>query len=142
MVYVGLNIRSESDPKFENFASFRSAMLFILSSIFHQNHIKNGELCLAPLPCDLCWLKSPVNIRPKIRELYLASLGHVVYFGINLLLKFDQKSGALPRFAGPCGLFWLKSPVKIRRQEQIKNSNTLPRFVGHVDYFGFNDSSK
>ena len=91
-------------------------------------------------PCGIFRLKYPVKIRSTIRELCLDSLGHVVYFGLNLRSGSDQKfesfaslrstnvvyfslnlrsksyknSIAWPRFARPYVVFWLQSPFKIR----------------------------
>ena len=109
------------------------AIRFILASISRQIQSK----ILRALPrfarsCGLFWLQSSVKFRAKFREVCLASLGHVVYFGFNLPSNSEQKfkssaslrsamwfilasisrqiqsknSRALPRFARPCGLFW------------------------------------
>ena len=96
----------------------------------------------------------------KLRELCLASFGHVVPFGLNFPLNSEQNlessaslrsvmwfilasitrqiqskiAKALPRFAGPCGSFWTQSPVAFR----AKIRELCFASLGHVVYFGFN----
>ena len=86
-------------------------MWFILASICRQIQSKNlRALPRFARPCGLFWLQSPVKFRAKIRELCLASLGHVV------LLSFGSIS--------------VKFEAKIRE--------LCFASLGHVDYFGFN----
>ena len=111
---------------------------FILASISGQIQGKiSRPLPRFARPCGIFRLQPPVKFRVKIRELCLASLGHLVYFGFNLRSNFEQKfenfaslrsaigyilasmcgqissknSRALPRFARPCDLFWLQPAV-------------------------------
>ena len=62
---------------------------------FPWNTEKNFEaLPRFARPCGLFWLRSPVKFRAKIRELYLASLGHVFYcFNMLLMLHCIHYSG-------------------------------------------------
>ena len=74
------------------------------------------------------------KISSTIREICLASLDHVVYIGINLQSKWIKNLRALPRSAQPCGLFRLKSPVKIRSKIWYICLASLDDVV----YFNFN----
>ena len=134
MVYFGLNLPLKSDKKLRALPRFAQ-------------------------PFGLIRLKSPVKIRSKIRELCLASVDHVVYFGLNLRWRSDQKLNtlaslrsvmwfilakisrqnqikklrALPRFARPCGLYWLQPPVEI-------SSKIWELCFASLDHVGYFDS--
>ena len=114
--------------------------LHILASIFRSIQRKS----LRALPCPslghAVYFGFNASLKfskknSRARALGLASLGHVVYFGINLPLNSEkQMSTGLPRFARPCGLSWLQSPVKFTPKIRDVGLASL----GHVVYFFFN----
>ena len=125
--YLGFNLPSNSVKKTRELgrsASLRSAMWFILASISHPIRRKNSRaLPRYARPCGLFWFQSPVKFRAKFREHCLASLGHVVHFGINIPLNSEKKiSTGLPRFARPCGLCWLQSPSNLHQKFEMSAS--------------------
>ena len=97
----------------------QSPVKFIFASISGQIQRK----MLRALPpfarqCAIFWLQSPAKFTTKFRELCLASLGHVLYFGFNLLSNS----------------FSLQSPVKFK----AKCWELCLASLGNVLYFGFN----
>ena len=139
--------------------SLRSAMWFILASICRQIQIKNSiALPRFAWPCGSFWTQYSIKFREKFRELCLASLGHVVYFGFNLPSNSEQNcessaslrsvmwflldsitrqiqrkiAKALPRFAGPCGSFWTQSPVAFRAK--IRSSASLRLVMWFISF--------
>ena len=112
VVYFGFNLPSNSEKKFESSASLRSAMWFILVSIssqiqskisralprfarprgsfWHQYSVKFREKNFdrsASLRSAMWFILASISVKftPKIRDVGLASLGHVVYFFFNPL---------------------------------------------------------
>ena len=135
----------------ESVTSLRSTMWIILVKISGQDQIKNSiDLPRFGRPCGLFWLQLPVKFTAKFRNLSLASLDHVIYFGSNLLFKSDQKFDRFASIRDHVVYFDFNLPLnsqqnfetsvslrstmwfisaQISGQHQIKNSIALPRFA-------------
>ena len=95
---------------------------------------KIPELFRFARPCGLFWLQYPVNFRAKFRELCLASLGHVVYFGWSLRSNLEKNLESSISLRSDMWWILTKFPIKIWSKIRELCLASLDHWV----YFGFN----